>query len=123
MNNSGQDLAMLVMGLSATFFVLAMLSKGAVVLPRFFPMPKMPTLREREVARRSAIIQPIPDTSAEETAVAITLALAHLYARELCQNNLGDSLATGPGPWWTAGQLEQHTQEVVITQGSLIQHG
>ncbi len=118
MNNSGQDFAMLVMGLSATFFVLAMLSRGTVVLPRLFPMPKIPLSREKEVVKRPAISHPVPDTGEEEIAVAITLALTHLYAQELRRGGLGESLETGPGPWWTAGQLEQQTVETIALQGS-----
>jgi hypothetical protein len=106
------------MGLSATFVVLAMLGRGAIAIPRLFPMPKMPVLREREVVRPPVISHPVPDTGEEEIAVAITLALAHLRSQQLCRGSLGESLETGPGPWWTTGQFQQHTLETVVLQGS-----
>ncbi len=118
MNNSGPDFAMLVMGVSATFFVLAMLSKGAIAIPRLFPIPKIPVLREKEGMRQPVVSHPVPDTGEEEIAVAITLALAHLASQELRRGSLGESLETGPGPWWTAGQFQQHTLETVVLQGS-----
>jgi Na+-transporting methylmalonyl-CoA/oxaloacetate decarboxylase gamma subunit len=116
MNNIEQGLVIMVVGLSLTFSVLAIVIGVIVALQRLFPVPKRSNTAEREAAERQ-VVSPSRDTSADEIAVAITVALAHLYSYELCRSNLGKSLETGPGPWWTASRLEQFGLENVERQG------
>jgi sodium pump decarboxylase gamma subunit len=117
MNNIEQGLAIMVAGLSLTFSVLAILIGVIVALQRLFPVYKGSNTAEREAAERQAVSPSARDTSADEIAVAITVALAHLYSHELCRSNLGKSLETGHGPWWTASRLEQYSLEAVETRG------
>ena len=117
MNNIEQGLAIMVMGLGFTFSALTIFIGVIVVLQRLFPVPKRSNTAEREAAERQAVSPLARDTGADEIAVAITVALAHLYSYELCRSNLGKSLETGPGPWWTASRLEQYGLETVERQG------
>jgi len=46
------------------------------------------------------------DSTEEEIAAAIIMALAYLHSYELCRSRLGEALEDGPGQWWTVGQVE-----------------
>jgi sodium pump decarboxylase gamma subunit len=109
MSNVSQGLAIMLMGLGITFTALGIFIGVMLVLQKLFPAevegaeePEEPAEQDKTV---SAMVR---DTSEDEIAAAITLALAHLYAREAYPDNLGKSLEAGSGPWWTAGQFERH---------------
>jgi sodium pump decarboxylase gamma subunit len=117
MNNIEQGLAVMVVGLSLTFGVLTILIGVIVALQRLFPVHKRSNTIEREAAERQMASPLDRDTGADEIAVAITVALAHLYSHELCRSNLGKSLEMGHGPWWAASRLEQYGPEAVERRG------
>jgi sodium pump decarboxylase gamma subunit len=114
MSNIGQGLAITVMGLGITFGALAIFIGVMVLLKRLFPAQARDA-EEPKVPERETVSTLARDTSEEEIAVAITLALAHLYPHD---NNLGKSLEAGSGPWWTAGQFEQHALMAAEIRGS-----
>ena len=104
----------MVMGLGITFGALAIFIGVMVLLQRLFPAETQDA-EEPEVPERQTVSSLARDTSEEEIAAAITLALAHLYSHEFHPDDLGNTLRAGCGPWWTAGQLEQHA----LTRGSI----
>jgi Na+-transporting methylmalonyl-CoA/oxaloacetate decarboxylase gamma subunit len=116
MNNIEQGLAIMVVGLGLTFSALAIFIGVILALRRLFPVRQEPDSAKQETGKQ--IIGPLGrDTGEEEIAVAITVALAHLYAYELCRSNLGVALEQGHGPWWMAGRLEQYPLDAVQIQG------
>jgi sodium pump decarboxylase gamma subunit len=104
MSNVGQGLAISMMGMGITFAALAIFIGIMVVLQRLFPVEAKHVEETEQAEERETVNTLARDTSEQEIAVAISVALAHLYS----QNNLGKSLEDGGGPWWTAGQFEQH---------------
>jgi Na+-transporting methylmalonyl-CoA/oxaloacetate decarboxylase gamma subunit len=117
MNNIEQGLTIMVMGLGLTFSVLGIFIGVIVALQRLFPVPGESDAPKKEAAGRQAVSPLARETSADEIAVAITVALAHLYSYELCRSNLGRGLEAGHGPWWTASRLEQYGLETVERRG------
>ena len=104
MNNIGQGFAIMIMGLGITFTALGLFIGLILLLERIFP-PKLEA--EEEVEVWPAISQMERDTTEEEIAAAIAIALAHLYSYELCRSDLGIDLESGHGPWWVGGRLGQ----------------
>jgi Na+-transporting methylmalonyl-CoA/oxaloacetate decarboxylase gamma subunit len=106
MNNIGQGFAIMIMGLGITFTALGLFIGLILLLERIFP-PKSEVEEEGEVEVRPLVSQMERDTSEEEIAAAIAIALAHLYSYELCRSDLGIDLESGHGPWWIGGRLGQ----------------
>lgn len=107
----------MVMGLSITFSALIIFIGIIMLLKRLFPVrQKVDSVREKTPAQKVAGPQ-TRDTTEEEIAIAITVALAHLYSQELCRSNLGVNLEQGHGPWWAVGRLEQHPLDATQIQG------
>jgi Na+-transporting methylmalonyl-CoA/oxaloacetate decarboxylase gamma subunit len=102
-----QGLSIMVMGLSITFLALGLFIGVILVLERFFPPKASAEEVQEEIEERPASSSMDRDTTAEEIAAAIAIALAHLYSYELCRSDLGISLESGRGPWWTAGRSGQ----------------
>ncbi|MBI1880042.1 MAG: OadG family protein [Chloroflexi bacterium] len=105
MNNLGQGLAIMIMGLGITFTALGLFIGLILLLERFFP-PKAQTGAEA-FETLPAVSQFERDTTDEEIAAAIAIALAHLYSYELCRSDLGVDLEKGRSPWWVGGRLNQ----------------
>jgi sodium pump decarboxylase gamma subunit len=117
MSNIEQGLTIMVMGLSITFSALIIFIGVILLLKRLFPA-RQKTDPAREKAAAQKVVGPQSrDTTEEEIAIAITVALAHLYSQELCRSNLGVDLEQGHGPWWAVGRLEQHSLETAQIQG------
>ncbi len=117
MNDMQQGLTVMVMGLSITFSALAIFIGVIMLLKRLFPAGQASDSAKTEAAKQSITRPMARDTTEEEIAVAITVALAHLYSYELCRSNLGIALEEGHSPWWTVGRLEQQPLEAVQLQG------
>lgn len=109
MANLGQGLAIMIMGLGITFTALALFIGIILLLEWLFPPKSEVEEIEEELAAevRPVISQMERDTTDEEIAAAIFIALAHLYSYELCRSKLGDALTDGRGAWWVGGRLEQ----------------
>jgi hypothetical protein len=105
------------MGLSITFSALAIFIGVILLLQRFFPPGQDFDTTEERVAEQLGVSPLERDTTEEEIAVAITMALAQLYSYELCRSNLGVILEQGRSPWWTMGRIEQYPLDVVPIQG------
>ena len=103
MSNVTQGFAIMVMGLGITFAALGIFIAIMLILKRVFPVEVAPP-KEAQEEERETVNTLARDTSEEEIAVAISVALAHLYSH----NDLGRSLEDGGGPWWIAGQFERH---------------
>ncbi|MCL4296084.1 MAG: OadG family protein [Anaerolineae bacterium] len=117
MSNIEQGLTILVMGLSITFSALIIFIGIIMLLKRLFPARQKADLAREKAALPKVTGRLTRDTTEEEVAVAITVALAHLYSQELCRSNLGVDLEQGHGPWWTVGRLEQHPLDATQMQG------
>jgi sodium pump decarboxylase gamma subunit len=116
-SNIEQGLTIMVMGLSITFSALIIFIGIIMLLKRLFPArQKVDSAREKASVQK--VVGPqTRDTTEEEIAIAITVALAHLYSQELCRSNLGVDLERGHGPWWSVGRLEQHPADAAQIQG------
>jgi sodium pump decarboxylase gamma subunit len=109
-SNIEQGLTIMMMGLGITFGALIIFIGLIMLLKRLFPAKqKVDPASEKATAPKAAGPQ-TRDTTEEEIAIAITVALAHLYSQELCRSNLGVDLEQGPGPWWSVGRQEQHSE-------------
>ena len=117
MNNIEQGLTIMVMGLSITFSALIIFIGIIMLLRRLFPARQKVDLAREKAAAQKVVNPQTRDTTEEEIAIAITVALAHLYSQELCRSNLGVDLEQGHGPWWTVGRLEQHPLDATQMQG------
>lgn len=119
MANLGQGFAIMIMGLSITFTALALFIGIILLLERIFP-PKSEAEEieeELEAEVRPVVSQMERDSTDEEIAAAIFIALAHLYNDELCRSKLGDALTDGRGAWWVGGRLEQLPLGSISLQG------
>lgn len=96
----------MIMGLGITFTALGLFVGLILLLEYLFP-PKPKTKKEEAFQTRSAVSQMDRDTTDEEIAAAIAIALAHLYSYELCRSDLGVDLEKERSPWWVGGRLEQ----------------
>jgi Na+-transporting methylmalonyl-CoA/oxaloacetate decarboxylase gamma subunit len=117
MNNIEQGLAIMVMGLSITFSALALFIGVIILLQRLFPAGEEADSTEEKRVEQPVISRLARDTGEEEIAVAISVALAHLYSYELCRSNLGETLEKGHGPWWNAGQWQHFALGSVELRG------
>ena len=106
MTNIEQGLTLMVLGLGTTFSALAIFIGLIVLLSRVFPPAQEPDSPSAEVADQPAVTQLLRDTTQEEIAAAIAMALAHVHSLELCRSNLGETLEHARGQWWTMGQVE-----------------
>ena len=106
MSNFQQGLTIMVLGLSITFSALAIFIGIIVLLGRLFPAGEEPDSPSNDVADEPVVSHLGRDSTEEEIAAAITIALAHLHSYELCRSRLGEALEDGPGQWWTVGQVE-----------------
>lgn len=116
MNNLGQGFAIMIMGLGITFTALGLFIGLILLLERLFP-PKAETEAEEEFETMPAVSQLERDTTDEEIAAAIAIALAHLYSYELCRSDLGIDLEQGRGSWWVSGRLRQIPLDSLSLQG------
>ncbi len=117
MENLGTGLTILIMGLAITFTALAIFM-GVISLLRFlFPAAEAaPGHNDGEEWQPVSTLD--RDTTDEEIAAAITVALAQIYSHALCCSELGLALEAGIGPWWVAGRLDdQHTQRELQIKG------
>jgi sodium pump decarboxylase gamma subunit len=107
MSNLMQGLSIMVMGLGITFLALGIFIGVILLLERFFPPKSDAEETQEKVEERTTYSSMDRDTTEEEIVAAISIALAHLYSQELCRNDLGISLESGRGPWWTTGRSGQ----------------
>lgn len=107
MNNLGQGIAIMIMGLGITFTALGLFIGLILLLEYLFPPKPKTEMAAEEFQTRSAVSHLKRDTTDEEIAAAIAIALAHLYSYELCRSNLGVDLEKGRSPWWVGGRLNQ----------------
>lgn len=96
----------MIMGLGITFTALGLFIGLILLLEYLFP-PKPEAGEEEEFETHSAVSQMERDTTDEEIAAAIAIALAHLQSHELCRSELGVDLEKGHSPWWMGGRLDQ----------------
>jgi Na+-transporting methylmalonyl-CoA/oxaloacetate decarboxylase gamma subunit len=117
MSSVEQGIEIMVAGLSITFAALAIFIGIILLLQRLFPSEHGVEEERRKAADQQDKNLSTRDTSEEEIAVAITVALAQLYSYELCRSDLGVSLEQSRSPWWTVGRLEQTPLDIVPGQG------
>lgn len=117
MSNIEQGLGIMVVGLSITFGALVIFIGIILLLQRLFPAEQAKERKQGKSADQPTRGLSARDTTEEEIAVAITVALAQLYAYELCRSNLGVSLEQGHSPWWTVGRLEETELDIVPMRG------
>jgi Na+-transporting methylmalonyl-CoA/oxaloacetate decarboxylase gamma subunit len=114
MENLPQGFAILVMGLAITFAALAIFIGVITLLNRFFPPGQE---SEEEVEEREFVGSLERDTTDEEIAAAIVIALSQLYSYEICRSDLGISLETGHSQWWITGRRDQRPLGTLALRG------
>ncbi len=114
MENLSQGFAILVMGLAITFAALAIFIGVITLLNRIFP-PKPEA--EGVVVERKFVGSLERDSTDEEIAAAIVIALSQLYSYEICRSDLGISLERGHSPWWVTGRRDQRPLGTLALRG------
>ena len=117
MSSIAQGFEIMGLGLGITFGALAVFIGIILLLQRLFPPEHPAEGGPGKAADQPATNLSARDTTEEEIAVAIAVALAQLYSYELCRSDLGVSLEEGRSPWWTVGRLEQTPLAIVPGQG------
>lgn len=117
MSNIEQGLGIMVLGLGITFSALAIFIGIILLLQRLFPAEQAAEGKQEKGTDQPAIGLSARDTTEEEIAAAITVALAQLYSHELCRSNLGVTLEQGHSPWWSVGRHEETPLDIVPVQG------
>lgn len=104
-----QGLILSVTGLILTFASLGLLVIILILLQRFFSRPQAPVAVEEEEMEEEIPAAIAPAQPTEEVAAAIAAALTYLSPEHAArENQLGQTLKTGPGHWWRRSQL--HTR-------------
>lgn len=115
MENLPQGFAILVMGLTITFAALGIFIGVITLLNRFFPPGQESD--EAEVEAHEFVGSLERDTSDEEIAAAIAIALSQLYSYEMCRSDLGISLEAGHSQWWVVGRRDQQPLGTLALRG------
>jgi sodium pump decarboxylase gamma subunit len=103
-----QGVQISIMGISLTFAALGLIILTITLLERFSRSDTPSSLPDQAVLEEEAPEQtPAQSTADEEIAAAIAVALAYLRSQDVYQGDLGSTLATGPGAWWTMGRPQQ----------------
>lgn len=115
MENLPQGFAILLMGLGITFAALAIFIGVIVLLNRLFPPGQ--ELENEEVEASEFVGSLERDTTDEEVAAAIVIALSQLYAYEVCRSDLGNTLEAGHNQWWIIGRQDQRPLGTLALRG------
>jgi Na+-transporting methylmalonyl-CoA/oxaloacetate decarboxylase gamma subunit len=92
---------------------MALLILVMMILERLFRTRKL-VPDESEPGETETVSRHARDTTDEEVAAAIALALAHLRLLDLSRSGLGTALETGRGAWWTVGQIRPRPVNVAL---------
>lgn len=98
-----------------TFVAIAFLVLITIVLDKLFPAkPEKEAVEETAGEAAAAIV--VEESTEAEVAAAIAAALYKLQEEEPTYEELGNALASGPGPWWSVRRYPQQPMWVASEQ-------
>ncbi len=101
MSELSQGLVVSALGISITFFALALFILVMIVLQKLFPAEQVGEQAVEEVGTPAGTIEIVDETVVEEEEVAVAIAVAIACLKQRRQSQLGAALSQGRGPWWS----------------------
>ncbi len=101
MSELSQGLIVSVLGITITFFALALFIIVMVVLQKLFPPKTEVEEVAEEVGTPAGTVEILNEAVLEEEEVAAAIAVAVAFFEQRRQSQLGATLAQGRGQWWS----------------------